>query len=380
MNGKILFLSQANPLGIGGGSYATHAYLRAFADIFDGKIDVVMADSWDEPWDDNIIISNKYIAPSMNILQYTLSLFTLEIQRYSGVAERILKENPKKYSLVVSNGSGISGRLFQLTHQIGIKLVTIHHNYEPEYFSDNSKGLHRFLYLPVVRELERLAYLKSDLNLFLTNQDKLKFHQEYGENGKGNGLIGVFEFSDYHKPIIVGSSNKKITFVITGSLCTMQGIDGIKYFFEDLYQYLPQDCNVIISGRNPHDDVKSLCNAHKNVLLIPNPINMSEVISSGDIYICPTRIGGGIKLRVMDGLRLGLPVITHKCSARGYDMFFDTPYLKSFIRKDEFKKAVEDMVSKIRSFSRTDILEKYEKCFSYKEGMERMRKFLESIY
>ena len=87
-----------------------------------------------------------------------------------------------------------------------------------------------------------------------------------------------------------------------------------------------------------------MCELHGNVTLVPDPFNMCDVIESGDIYVCPTRVGGGIKLRIMDGLKMGLPVITHVCSARGYDMFYDTQYLKTFTNQAEFNKAVKERV------------------------------------
>lgn len=376
---KALFLTAANPMGIGGGCFASHAYLRAFSDIYNGGVDVVMADSWREKWDDNVHIENEFVAKPLTNTQYGLSILTGEIQRFSGVAERVLAGNPDEYDCVVANGSSISGRLWKLTKKFGIKLITIHHNYEPEYFADNTKGLHRTLYLPVVRRMERQAYRNSDYNLFLTNQDKMKFQSEYGFNGKLNDVIGVFEFADYKKPENVGVNNEQLTFVITGSLNTMQGVDGIRYFFDSLYQYLPNDCQVIISGRNPSAEIKRLCGLHSNVTLVPNPTNMSEVIASGNIYICPTRVGGGIKLRVMDGLKLGLPVITHACSARGYDMFYDTPYLKSYTNQSEFKKAVEEMAGQIGGISKADVIDKYRERFSYDCGLERMKKMLNIV-
>jgi glycosyltransferase involved in cell wall biosynthesis len=378
-NGRILFLAPTNPMGIGGGCFAAHAYLRALSEICEGSLDIVMADSWHNQWDNNIKYNKIIVANPLSFISYALSIFTKEIQRFSRTAIRAIEEHPDDYSLIVSNGSSISGKLYKVAKKHRLKLVTIHHNYEPEYFSDNSKGLHRIVYLPIVRKLEELAYRNSDFNFFLTKQDQEKFHKEYGIFRGKESVIGVFEFSDNVETAVLSVFGDKLTFVITGSLCTMQGVDGIKYFFEELYQYLPQDCNVIISGRNPQDEVKFLCDIHKNVKLIPNPANMSEVISSGDIYICPTRVGGGIKLRVMDGLRLGLPVITHTCSARGYDIFFDTPYLKSFTNQEEFKNAIEEMVCQIRNYSKADVLEKYNKCFSYKEGLARMRNIFESI-
>ena len=361
-------------MGIGGGCYASHAYLRAFSDMYNGRVDVVMADSWQEKWDKKIKIQNRYEAKPLTKLQYGLSLFTSEIQRFSGVAETVLKSHPDDYDYVVANGSSISGRLWRLTKKLGIKLITIHHNYEPEFFAANTKGLRRTLYLPIVCRMERHAYIYSDFNMFLTNQDKEKFHSVYGDNCKRNEVIGVFEFSDFKKNEVLAQSNEQLTFVITGSLNTMQGIDGVKYFFDELYQYLPKDCRVIISGRSPDAEIKLLCNSHRNVTLVPNPANMAEVIASGDVYICPTRVGGGIKLRVMDGLKLGLPVITHACSARGYDMFYDTPYLKSFTNQAEFKMAIKEVTAQIKNFSKEDVLDKYRECFSYEGGLIRMKK------
>ena len=373
MTGKVLFLSAANPMGIGGGCFASHAYLRALSDIFDGNVDVVMADVWKENWDEKIIIQKRYDAKPLTSIQYVLSLFTGEIQRFSGEADSILKEHPEDYAFVVCNGSSISGKLWKLTQRIGVKLITIHHNYEPEYFADNSKGLHRMLYLPVVKRMERAAYKHSDYNLFLTNQDKKRFEEVYGRNRGKNEIIGVFEFNDFKDLQLQSAFGAPLTYIITGTLCTMQGVDGIKYFFKELYKYIPEDSSVIISGRNPSEEIRKLCNSHKNVKLIANPVNMSEVISSGDVYVCPTRVGGGIKLRVMDGLKLGLPVITHACSARGYDAMFDSAYFKSFESPDEFGKAVKEMESNLTKIRKQDVLDKYKEAFSYESGLSRFK-------
>jgi glycosyltransferase involved in cell wall biosynthesis len=372
-SGKLLFLSSANPMGIGGGCFASHAYLRAFSEIYDGNVDIIMAEVWRDEWDKNVKIQNRFNAKPLTKFQYIVSWFTGEIQRFSGEAERIIEETHEDYSCVVCNGSGISGRLWRLTKRYGIKLITIHHNFEPEYFADNSKGLHKFLYLPIVRKLEQLAYLNSDYNLFLTKQDLTKFHSVYGENNSINKVIGVFEFSDYIEPETIKKNEDTLTFVITGSLNTIQGVDGIKYFFNELYQYLPEDCIVIISGRNPVEEIEKICQSHTNVKLIPNPSVMNDVIASGDIYICPTRVGGGIKLRIMDGLRLGLPVITHDCSARGYDMFFNTSYLKTFNDQNGFKNAIEEMLKVIKGFSKKEMIEDYKNTFSYSKGLKRIK-------
>ena len=376
---KILYFSTASPFGIGGGCFAVRAYLKSISEIFDGKVDVLFAKEWEDCEDNSIKLGAVFRTGSRSIARMLFSPFTGEINRFPKPAMKIIKERADEYCCIVSNGTSIGGHIARFARKSRIKMVTIHHNYQPEYFKDNSKGMRKWIELPWVKKLERDAYLNSDLNLFLTEQDRIKFESVYGKCSGKCSVLGVYEFSEYQEPVIQEKPSDKLTFVITGSLCTMQGVDGIRYFFEELYKYLPENCQVIIAGQSPTDEVKSLCDEHKNVTLIPSPKDMTEVISCGDIYICPTRVGGGIKLRVMDGLKLGLPVITHACSARGYDAFYGTDYFKSFDIQEEFKQSLDDLISKIGTINKRDVIECYKDGFSYEAGLARMRKEFSKI-
>lgn len=76
---------------------------------------------------------------------------------------------------------------------------------------------------------------------------------------------------------------------------------------------------------------------------------MASVISKGQIYLCPIRLGSGIKVRITDDLRAGLPVIAHKVSARGYSDFIEKGYMLSFESKEEFADALRTMINRIDS-------------------------------
>lgn len=56
-----------------------------------------------------------------------------------------------------------------------------------------------------------------------------------------------------------------------------------------------------------------------------------------------------MKLRVMDGLRNGLPVIGHKVSARGYSAFYETGCLEAFKGKEDFEKILIKLIEDIKS-------------------------------
>lgn len=370
---KILFVTLHNPFDLGGGSFASHAYLRALSDIADGNIDICLAChcNYNDP---NIRYSNLFKVGERSQFSRLMSVFTGELSRYTKYVKNLLRRTDD-YDYCVFDTSYVGGSLVKYVNSKGIKTITIHHNYQPEYFADNTPSLlKRKLFLHHVVSNEKRTYLYSDYNLFLTESDMLKFKQEYGVNKGANHLLGVFEFADHHRPSIVKQKDESLTFAITGSFCDYQAVDGIKYFFKELYQYLPVDCKIIVSGRNPSDEVIQLCASHHNVELIPNPKDMSAIISKADVYICPTRIGGGLKLRVMDGLKLGLPVVTHACSARGYDMFHNSSYFHVFTSQQEFKEKINKITA--MEIDKHEVIDLYAETFSYNAGLDRLKKIL----
>ena len=110
------------------------------------------------------------------------------------------------------------------------------------------------------------------------------------------------------------------------------------------------------------------------IQLIPNPEDMSEIISKCRFFLCPTNVGGGLKLRVMDGLRQGLPVIAHKVSARGYDPFFDKDFFAVYDDLDSFVDGMKKLTQLDYNIQlKQHIQEEYNKLFGFEQGTERMK-------
>ena len=375
---KILFVNINNPFGVGGGEFATHAYLQALSELSKGDVDVFIRE--DIKIEDSIK-ANYIVVPERHLLSRLKSLFAGHLHRNVKAVRQRLAEGVR-YDYCVFNNSKTSTGLIRQVRALGIKIVTLHHNVEPEFVNDNTPNrFHRMILMSLVRKAERTAWHLSDYNLFLTRQDLQAFEKLYGSTNSVNGVIGTFEYNPlppipHPSPVIHHPS--PLTFAITGSLCLAQGIDSIKYFFNELYQYLPEGSKVIISGRQPTEEIEALCSRYDQVQLIANPDDMNAVINMADVYLCPTRLGGGLKLRVMDGLRLGLPVIAHSCSARGYDDLVNTDCMSVFNNKEEFASALQTVVSKIQAgtIGRHLIRQKYEQVFSYQAGLNRLKTIL----
>lgn len=374
---RILFISKDNPFGLGGGNFATRAYLQAFSELSDGNIDVFLADSIHE--DNSITVHTYYKTPERTSFKRFCSVLNgNELSRFPEAVKRHLLKDAK-YDLCVFNNSKVAAGLIEFVQGKGIATATIHHNVEPEYVRDNTPNpVLRKLMVHHVRRAEQESFFLSDYNLFLTQQDLDAFVFLYGENKRTNRVLGTFEFKDLPPITPKKFNNNEVTIAITGSLCTVQGVDGIKYFFDELYPTLPSNVRVIISGRKPTDAIVRLCETHERIKLVPNPEDMNGIINQADIYVCPTRLGGGLKLRVMDGLRLGIPVISHTCSARGYDAFEGSSFFQSFSDKNTFKEALSRILQNYDAglISREIIRKQYASVFSYAAGVSRLKEII----
>ena len=164
-----------------------------------------------------------------------------------------------------------------------------------------------------------------------------------------------------------------------------QSINGIMDFKQRYYPILKEnfpDWRIIISGRNPSEKIYQFQQEYaQSIEIIPNPPIMEDVIQKGSIFLCPTCIGGGLKLRLMDGLRMGLPIITHKVSARGYDVFFDSPFFQIYDDEKSFERAltvVVDFVNNNKNYQQ-DIRNIYLSYFGFKAGCDRIKVLMDCL-
>ena len=106
---------------------------------------------------------------------------------------------------------------------------------------------------------------------------------------------------------------------------------------------------------------------------------MNKVIQMGNIYICATRLGSGIKVRIADGLRNGLPVIAHQVSARGYSDYVEKGVFYPFSTPEEFDYAINHVIKKYydEKWNRQEIITMYQCLGSLSAGIQKIRALLE---
>jgi hypothetical protein len=371
---RILFIATNNLYLRTGGGLANFAFFEAIKKIFPEKVDIILPQEACEE-----IKENYFPVPRRNRLIALLSLFTGHLHRFRRYVIKHIKKYPNMYKLCVINEGMYAGDMINYIQSMKIKVVVIHYDYSKEYHLDNKSIATFYGIFPyyVIRN-ERNAYYRADLNLFLTKADMVLFERQYGKSNGKRAVIGTFEPFRRRLPI-VENGNRLYTMVITGSLGSRQTECGIKDFYKNYYVLLRKEfpnIKILFAGRDPTKTIMSIVKKETdNMTIIRNPGSMEEIVRQGIIYYCPTNVGGGLKLRVMDGLRQGLPVLAHKVSARGYDVFFDKPYFKIYYDKESFKSGLVSLIN-LYNKNKIDgkqIQDDYKNIFDLESGCKRLK-------
>jgi hypothetical protein len=380
---RILYIASYNLFIRFGGGLASLAYYEAVKHIYDPKnIDFILPQ---ESIDNTVNKENYFGVPRRNKLIAIVSSFLGNLHRFRKYVFNHLEKYPRRYKLCIINGGIYAGDMINDIKLFNIVVVVIHHNYEREYAVDN-KTLSSFwgIFPYYVIRNEKNAYYQADLNLFLTKSDMVLFEKQYGRcNGK-KAVIGTFEPFQQTLPVIE-KGVRPYTMVITGSLESRQTECGIKDFYKNYYVFLHkefQNVKILLAGRNPTKVIINIAKKEiRDITIIQNPENIEEFIKQGILYYCPTNVGGGMKLRVMDGLRQGLPVLVHKVSARGYDEFFNKSYFQIYDNHESFIKGLKILLNLYYEdkIDNKQIQSDYLSYFSFKAGYGRLKKSLSLI-
>lgn len=376
---RTLFITHHYLSSPGGGTFASRAYINAFAELSD-EMTLLYPVKEGEGLFEGILpkVQGCPVAYNASRWQKGLNILRGKVHRYGDIAHDYLASG--HFDVVVFDNSKTSFRLIDVAHRYGLRVIVIHHNYEYEYVRDNSPAILRPIDLFWIERVEREAVQKADLNLVLSRQDMLLLSKAFTNGRTDNfALLGVFEYASHQPQTLNETSAKANHFIITGNLSAVQTrqslLPWLSSYFPILKAVVPE-AHLTIAGKNPDNPLTQLCKK-RGIELIPSPVSMAPYLQKAACYICPVDLGGGVKLRVMDGLKNGLPVIAHKVSARGYDQFVEQGCLLPYSDPQSFRQALEQY--KHLALKRNDILHTYQRLFTFQAGVNRLRNILAAI-
>ena len=172
---RILLITSVDITTKSGGGFANRAFYDSLTAHFPDHVDVIS------------------MSPA-TMFEKVASALHGRIHRLHGRVLDALDRRPGEYQLCVIN-SGLYGDLVPVIKKRGIRVVTIHHNVEAIFQMDNRRPVTLWGLTPyLVKKNERKACLGSDLNIFLSDDDRQKMSACYGTtSSQRDVVVGVYE-------------------------------------------------------------------------------------------------------------------------------------------------------------------------------------------
>jgi len=110
--------------------------------------------------------------------------------------------------------------------------------------------------------------------------------------------------------------------LFVGTMHYYPNIDAMRYFFKEIYPIIRQerpDIRVQIVGHRPPSEIQRLAEL-PGVEVTGGVPDVRPYYAQASVFIVPLRLGGGTRLKIMEAMAMGLPVVSTSVGAEGLDI------------------------------------------------------------
>ena len=252
--------------------------------------------------------SNKLLSLFRNILFYSGSLSPFDILK-------IIK-HLKKYNDIdiIFFDVSLHGRLVKKikVKYPEIKLIVNFHNNESKYYFDlvKSSGL---IYLPIwlsARYNEKLSLLYSDLNIFITENDKKSF-----VGTKAPSIIIPATLPDKFMQSNFNNIENIDNYILFLGSAFYNNLEGAYFLLKNIAPYV--SCKVLVAGSGMKK-VFSRKKIPENVFIKDFVEDLSGILNAASAFVAPLFYGSGMKVKLAEAMMYGKKIIGTPLAFYGY--------------------------------------------------------------
>ena len=168
------------------------------------------------------------------------------------------------------------------------------------------------------------------------------------------------------------SASNKVTpdpyyLVFIGGMSWYPNREAMLFFARQVWPLLKEKIPGIhmhVVGEAPPEELHELAKVDDNYHVHGFVDDVKSIFYQAGIYVCPISDGGGTKLKILDALAMGKPIVAHRIACEGIDVIDGTNVLFAEAPEEyvyNIKKLIEDqtLMEELGVNNRKLILEKY---------------------
>ncbi len=195
-----------------------------------------------------------------------------------------------------------------------------HRIWEGQYRSE--KSILQRLYLknlvPKIRKFEEQRIHEFDGIIAITEVDE-KWYRQQGYKGKILSIpagVQVARLSTVREKEQNTGRSKKVAFI--GSLEWIPNLDGVRWFLNETWPHILKawpDAEFHLAGKGAPQEISGW--KIKGLKFHGTVHDAKEFITACDVFVVPLRSGSGMRLKILEAMSLGMPVVSTRSGAEG---------------------------------------------------------------
>ncbi len=168
-----------------------------------------------------------------------------------------------------------------------------------------------------LKNYEKKFILESKQVFTVSDIDKKILNDISNNQVKINTIpIGVDTEYFSFKP---SSSAQKDTIVFIGILFWPPNIEGIRWFYQKVWAKIDKEVKWKIVGMNPSKEILDLNKIDNRIKIYPDTKDVRPFMWDEGIFIVPLLSGSGIRVKILNAMACGIPVISTSIGAEGIE-------------------------------------------------------------
>lgn len=191
------------------------------------------------------------------------------------------------------------------------------HERHREYADDPRTRLELAFEIPRLRERELAVYEESDRTIVLGERDRRELV------GAVSGPVSTQRVAldlDRYDPAAPGEeTDGRLLFF--GSYEWFPNEDAIRWFCREVFPAIRRahpDAEVVIAGRGAPQSVRSLAEI-PGVAFAGEVDDLEALVRTASVVVAPIRVGGGVRIKVLESMAWGAPVVTTPSGFEGVE-------------------------------------------------------------